>query len=195
MASVESKFSEWARNKSGQEARIAIYQSIRDIPYAIIPELNDPEKYREILVLNKGSCTPKHFLLREMYELLGLETLYAVYPFRWDELEIEYPPSLRKLARRLPLSYHLACRVDIHGKLVLVDATVDLPLEKLGLPVNKTWDGLSDTLLPIKPCGEELYHPGEARQLQPPRDEVSLAFFQELNRWLEEVRSPSAQLL
>src|SRR5690606_1833186 len=97
----------------------------------------------------KGSCTPKHFLLRDMYERLGLLTLYAVYPFRWSDLEVDYPPFLRDLARAVPISYHLACKVEIEGRLVLVDATVDRPLRRLGLPVNENWDGRSSMLLPV----------------------------------------------
>ena len=185
---VTDKFKEWTKGKSRTDARIGIYEKLRDIPYAVIPELVDHEIYIDILRFNKGSCTPKHFLLCNMYERLGISVLYAVYPFRWDELEIDYPPSLKKLAKATPINYHLACKADIDGKLVLVDATIDLALEKLGLPVNKEWDGISDTLLPIKPLGEELHHPSEAKLISPSFDEKSLAFYKELNSWLEEVR-------
>ena len=186
---IEAKFRDWANGESATRARVRIYERIRDIPYAVIPELVSPERYWEILTLRKGSCTPKHFLLRDMYERLGMLVLYVVYPFNWIELEVDYPPSLRKLAEGLPLSHHLACKVDIDGKLVLVDATLDLSLAKLGLPVNKTWDGVSDTLLPLKPCGEErLYHPAEAYGMQPPQDERALAFYRGLNSWLDEAR-------
>ena len=120
----------------------------------------------------------------------GMFVLYAVFPFRWDQVIIDYPPHLRKLAEELTTGYHLACRVDIDRELVLVDATLDLALEKLGLPINKAWDGVGNTVLPIDPCGEEqLYHPsetylGQARYY----DEKSLKFYRELNLWLDEVR-------
>jgi hypothetical protein len=125
-----------------------------------------------------------------MYQRLGLEVLYAVYPFRWDAFEATYPPKLRKLARAMPLSHHLACRVDINGNLVLVDATLDPALQKLGLPVNRKWDGLHDTLLAVKPCGDEqLYHPSEAFLTQPRIiDERALDFYDALNSWLGEIR-------
>jgi len=185
---IEHTFHQWAQGKSTVEARVSIYERIRDIPYAVIPELIDSERYIEILRLKKGSCTPKHFLLCALYQKLGMPVLYAVYPFRWDELEVDYPPRLRTLAKAMPISYHLTCRVDIDGKLVLVDATLDLALKRLGLPVNEKWDGKSNTLLPMKPCGEEqLYHPSEA-YLRAQPDEKSLAFYQELNLWLEELR-------
>jgi hypothetical protein len=176
------------------QARISIYRGIRDIPYAVIPELNDAERYVDILNLGRGSCTPKHFLLGNMFQRLGMLVLYVVYPYRWDDFGIYYPPRLRRLAEALPTSYHLACKVDIGGELVLVDATLDSALmnqtlERFGLPVNKEWDGASNTLLPINPCGEEqLYHPSEAYLMQARYDEESLAFYRELNSWFEDIR-------
>ena len=186
---IEEKFREWTAGKDSVEARVSIFKKIRDIPYAAIPEIADSERYIEMLSLGKGSCTPKHLLLCDMYHRLGIQVLYVVYPFRWDEVEIEYPRRLLSLARELPTSNHLACMVDINGKLVLVDATIDPALKKLGLPVNEDWDGTSDTLLAIEPCGErQIYHPFEASLMTAQRDERMLAFYSELNHWLEVVR-------
>jgi hypothetical protein len=186
---VLAKFNQWTQGKNSLEARVGIYNNIRDLPYAIIPELVDSEKYIKIFAAGKGSCSPKHFLLCEMYQKLGMTVLYACYPFRWDEVEVDYPPILRRLAGALPTSYHVACKVEIGGKLVLVDATLDPAMERLGLPVNKDWNGVSDTLLPIVPCGEEqLYHPSEASHINVRLDDTSLAFYKELNLWLAKVR-------
>ena len=187
---VNRKVHEWTRGKSTKDARITIYYKIRDIPYAVIPELNDSKQYIHILALYRGSCTPKHFLLCDMYQRIGLEVLYAVYPFRWDEFAFLYPPELRRLAKAMPIGYHLACKVDIDGRFILIDATLDSALQKIGLPVNKEWDGIRDTLLAVNPCGEEqLYHPSEAHSMQPRiTDEKSLAFINGLNSWLEKLR-------
>ncbi len=189
---VAERFSQWTAGRDALQARVAIFEKVRDIPYAIIPELNDAERYVEILTLCKGSCTPKHFLLCSMYQQLGLSVLYAVFPFHWAEVEVPYPPELRRLAEATPTSYHLACRVEIEGRLVLVDATLDPLLEQMGLPVNRHWDGLSDTRLAIHPTGEEdLYHPSEAATLQAQPDGDRMAFSNALNRWLEELRQHS----
>ena len=187
---VEGKFREWVQGKNPREARVAIFNRIRDIPYAIIPGLNDPKQYVRMLELNRGSCTPKHFLLCNMFQSLGLQVLYAVYSYRWDEFENLYPPELRKAANEMPAGSHLACKVDIDGKLVLVDATLDPALAVVGLPVNKEWDGVSDTLLPVKPIGEEqLYYPSEANliQVQQP-DQRTMAFYNGLNAWMDLLR-------
>ena len=187
---IDEKFGEWTKGKHAVAARTGVFERIRDIPYAVIPEINSALHYPRILTVGKGSCTPKHFLLRDMYEKLGLPVLYAVYPFRWSDLDVDYPAHLRKLAEAIPVSYHLACKVEIGGKLVLVDATVDRRLKKLGLPVNERWNGFSDMLLPVEPVGEEqLFHPAEVRDYQARYDEVSLQFFSQMNAWLERIRS------
>lgn len=193
---IDDKFAEWVSGLSLNQARINIFNKIRDIPYAIIPELNDPNQYIRILELNRGSCTPKHFLLYHMYHRLGLEVLYTVFPFRWDEFEYLYPAELKQLAGNMPAAHHLACKVEIDEKLVLVDATLDPALAAVGLPVNTEWDGISATLLPIVPCGEEqLYHPSEAHlMLSNYIDQSSLAFYNGLNLWMESLRVKNSNL-
>ncbi len=73
---------------------------------------------------------------------------------------------------------------------MLVDATIDTALAAIGLPVNRNWDGFSDTLPAVEPAGEEqLFHPSEASSTSNPlTDEAHLEFFQRLNSWLDEVR-------
>lgn len=187
---VESWFWQQVWGKSPLEARISIFYSIRNIPYAVVPELNSYSRYMDILLINKGSCTPKHLLLGYMFQRLGLDVLYAVYPFRWSDFAVYYDSELRELAAAMPLSYHLVCKVDIDSRLVLVDATLDPGLVWLGMGVNLNWDGYSDTLLAVNPCGEEmLYHPNEA-ELMAPRalSDVEHAFFIKLNSFLDQVR-------
>ncbi|UCB44146.1 MAG: hypothetical protein JSV77_05825 [Dehalococcoidales bacterium] len=189
---LEETFQHWTGGKDAIQSRISIYEKIRDIPYAVLPELVDAERYTDILTLGRGSCTPKHFLLCNLFQRLGLLVLFAVYPFRWiDNAEVvdSYPQPLKKLTGGLPMSHHLACRVEIGGRLVLVDATLDSPLGKAGLPVNHHWDGFSDTLLPMMPCGEEqLYHPSEAYLMEPRSGKPWLEFYTGLNAFLEKVR-------
>ena len=186
---IEEKFREWTRGRRGVDARVSIFEQIREIPYAVIPEINSAQHYVRMLTVGKGSCTPKHFLLRDLYERLGLPVLYVVYPFRWSDLEVDYPSWLRKLAEAVPTSYHLACKVEIGGNLVLVDATVDSPLRKLGLPVNNNWDGFNDMVLAVTPVGEEqMYHPSEVGDYRAGYDEASLRFFSQMNAWLDRIR-------
>ena len=190
---VQEKFREWGGQMDKRDASIAIFYRVRDIPYAIVPELDDSERYIDILELNKGSCAPKHFLLCALFQKLSFSVLYAVYPFRWSDYESIFPPELKQLARSMRISYHVACKVEIEGKLVLVDATLDPGLAPLGLPLNMEWDGLHDTLLPMHPCGDEqVYHPSELQLMGVERiPEQSLQFYSKLNSWLDEVRNRS----
>jgi len=189
---VDEKFDQWTRGKDAVAARISVFERIREIPYAVVPDLIDSQRYIDILSIRRGSCSPKHFLLCEMFRRLGLMTLFIVVPFRWGEraeVMADFPGRLLELADRMPLSHHLACRVDIEGRLVLVDATLDSPLAKVDLPVNLSWDGFSDTVLPMTPLGpEEIFHPVEAFRMKPRTDAHSLAFYDELNARLEDVR-------
>ncbi len=189
---LDRVFHRWTDGLDPVAARIAVFERVRNIPYAVLPELIDRERYIDILRLNRGSCTPKHFLLGAMFERLGHLVLFVVYPFRWGEraeVLADYPTALLERARAMPLSHHLACLVEIAGRLVLVDATLDPPLASAGLPVNLHWDGYSDTSLPMTPLGPgELYHKEEAYLMEPRTDEASLAFYAELNARLEQVR-------
>ena len=46
---IDEKFRQWVQGKNAAQARVTIYQRIRDIPYAVIPELVDAERYIKIL--------------------------------------------------------------------------------------------------------------------------------------------------
>lgn len=85
-----------------------------------------------------------------MFRNMDLTVIYATFPFLWNDPDLHYPPQLRKLAATLPVAHHLACRVQIRGRWVLVDATWDLPLAKAGFPVNGHWDGYSATKCAVK---------------------------------------------
>jgi len=149
---VNQKFSEWTHGCDTRQSMISIFSHIRDIPYSLEIPTNDPATAPEkILSLGKGSCSSKHYLLAEMYKKLNLAVVYATFPFLWNEQDIQYPKKLREQAARLPVAHHLACRVQIGCRWVLVDATWDRPLANAGFPVNAPWDGYSEMKCAVKP--------------------------------------------
>ena len=178
---VNDAFEEWTEGLDTRQSMISVFTHIRDIPYSLRVPLPNPENSPELLLAaGKGSCGPKHYLLAEMVRKLNLSVIYTTTAFVWDDPDLHYPPELRKLARRLPVAYHLACRVQIGCRWILVDATWDRPLAKAGFPVNDHWDGYSEMRWAVKPlkspvrlafcpglknrqCGEE----GEAEELCP----------------------------
>jgi hypothetical protein len=149
---VDEKFREWTAGLDVKEGMISVFQHIRDIPYSLAVPMTDPKTAPEqILVHGKGHCGPKHYLLAEMYQRLGFEVVYTTFPFHWNDQDLPYPSELRQLATGVPIAHHLACRVRIHKRWVVVDATWDRPLARGGFPVNEHWDGRADTLCAVKP--------------------------------------------
>jgi hypothetical protein len=149
---VTARFQEWSRGLDPRQSLISVFEHVRDIPYSLTVPMTDPATApAQILELGKGSCGPKHYLLAEMYRKLGFDVVYATFSFLWDDPDLQYPPELRRLATGLPVSYHLACRVKITNRWVLVDATWDRLLKPAGFPVNEQWDGRSDTRCAVKP--------------------------------------------
>jgi hypothetical protein len=149
---VDEKFLEWTHGLDTRQSVIAVFEHIRDIPYSLaVPMTNPKTSPEEMLRLGKGYCGPKHYLLAAMYQRLGLDVIYATFPFLWNDPDLQYPPELRSLAKGLPVAHHLACRVQINARWVLVDATWDRPLSRAGFPVNATWDGRADTKCAVKP--------------------------------------------
>jgi len=188
---------------SGMDAWISIFNQIRDIPYAVIPEISNPVDGPEgLLKRMKGSCAPKHFLLARMFEMLRIPIKYVTYPFSWNVKSVAYPPEVRKLAEVVPIGYHLACKARIENRWLVVDATWDRRLARVGFPVNESWDGASDTKLAVEPLDEMVHENAQERMrfLQARKYSWTIEdhartdrFTSALNNWLEDVRrNPSS---
>ena len=144
-------FTEWTQGFDTRGSIISIFSHIRDIPYSLtVPESDYKTSIEQLLASGKGSCGPKHYLLAEMFRKLNLSVVYATIPFLWDDPDLDYPPGLRKMAKALPIAYHLACRLQVGCHWILVDATWDRPLAPAGFPVNDHWDGYSETRCAVK---------------------------------------------
>jgi len=195
---IEKKFREWTAGLKPLEARISLFRHVQNIPYAIVPALRDPVNGpKGLLDKTQGSCQPKHYLLRQLFSKLGLETKLVTYPFKWADCPIKYPPDIKKIVKDLPSAYHLALKAKIDGRWVLVDATYDPPLAKAGFPVTKDWDGKSDTLNAAVPSEEivhesvderVVYETGK-RSLQTVAEKALYSeFVERLNSWLVNIR-------
>ncbi len=196
---IKKKFDAWTLGLNREESLIRIFEKVRDIPFAVDNELFDLEKGPvRMLERNKGFCVPKHYLLGMMFHELGVPVKYCTYAFNWGEQRIDYPERLKELARRIPATYHLACRAFLGGKWVFIDATWDPPLKKAAFDVNENWDGRSDMANAVKPLDEFVHEDaserekafGEKLKNYTLSEKLELSRFSiELNRWLEEVRS------
>jgi len=196
---IEDKLKEWAGSKNSLAARIAVFENIRDIPYALISELRDPlTGPAGILKLNKGSCVPKHFLLGLLFNKMGIAAKYVSYLYDWNDKEIQYPHALRELTKEMPITAHLACKAYINKKWVLVDATWDLPLKNYGFPVNEKWDGFGDCKNAVKPIKEMIHktleervqYSDDCRRFYTEKEKKTYEIFTaQLNEWLAMIRN------
>jgi transglutaminase-like putative cysteine protease len=195
---VQKAFVEWTKGLSGGDARISIFDHIRDIPYSVVPEIRNPvDGPQGLLKRMRGSCTPKHFLLGRMFEMLRIPIRYVSYPFSWDVKSVAYPLELRDLAELVPIEYHLACKARIENEWLIVDATWDRPLTRVGFPVNENWDGASDSRLAVEPLDEIVHENAQERMnfVQARKSSWTAEdntrmehFVSALNNWLEDVR-------
>lgn len=196
---VDEKFSVWTSGLDPKAARIAVFNKIRDIPYMIIPELRSPDAGPSgILEKNCGSCQPKHWLAALYFKKLGIPVKYATYPFYWHAGNIiKYPSELKAMMKTLPVTNHLAIKANINTEWVLVDATYDLPLGKVGFPINRSWDGVSPTRNAVHPLKEILHDTVEervaydalTRESYTETEKTALAeFVPKLNAWFESLR-------
>lgn len=159
-SAVYNKFHEWTKSLDTHDSMVSIFEHIRDIPYSLnVPITDSITSTEQLLIAGKGPCGPKHYLLAEMFRKLNLSVVYATIAFSWNDPDLRYPPHLRKLAARLPVAHHLACRVQIGCCWVLVDATWDPPLAKAGFPANDHWDGYSETRCAVKPLNLQVQPP------------------------------------
>jgi len=195
---ILEKFNHWSARLPEDKARIAVFEHIREIPYYLVPQIADPQGWAaSILTANKGSCSPKHYLLGMLFNRMGLEVKYVSYPFRWDKQPINYPPDLAELAKGSPIGYHGACKAKIDGQWVLVDATWDSALSKAGFAVNLSWDGKGQTKNAVVPL-EEVIHDNlrsrldfvsRQRSLYTEKEkEIYVRFIEKFNLWLEGLR-------
>lgn len=196
---VLAKLNEWIKGLGPQESRIAVFEHIRDIPYAIIPELRDPYIGPSgLLSKNCGSCQPKHYLMGIMFGKLDIPVKYATFKFKWGDCSINYPPELEKIIPALPYAYHLAIKAYINNKWILVDATYDIPLSKAGFPVTENWDGKSDTknavaaeeeILHDSPQERVAYELAQRNKYSEKEKMLYSEFVDKLNLWLKRIRN------
>ncbi len=176
---------------------VALFEKIRNIPYIIEKTLLDPRSEpTAILKLNRGSCSPKHYLLGTMYEEMGLKVKYLSYKFTWNDdrfLKI-FPEDLALLAKDFPMLDHFNIEVLINNKWTLVDASFNPELKQLGFLINENWDGVKDQTNAFTPLDRKEHATAwnYASYMQQERDKMSSEqkvkagkFVERFNAWVE----------
>lgn len=190
---VKSILNELASGCENREKMpIRIFERVRDIPYGVIDSRNPEDVYRK----NKGTCSGKHLLLKELYLALGMRVRDVICFHLYEELprNIDYPQELRKILEEnsgVP-DFHNFIRVYVGNDWVTLDATFDRPLRNYF--VVNYWDGKSDTKLSVKPLKFwEPENPLEFKvrmleQLPPETQKGRVLFLKKFSEWLELLR-------
>lgn len=134
------KYLKSIENLSLDEKIIKTFEFVQKIPYRVCKF----ESIDELITNNFGDCRHKHSFLFEVYSKLGLKVEKIIVLFDWKDLPIpnEKLEILKKSGTIFP---HEALYLFRDNKKILVDATWEPRLEKIGFPITKKWDGKSNT--------------------------------------------------
>lgn len=180
-----------------EENLVMLYKWVRDFPFVAMSSTGNYFKdLMYIKVHQRGSCSPKHYFLGAIYESLGIPVKYLTYPFYWKDLDIDWPDSIKRLVEKMPLQYHLAIEITVDEQSFFLDATWDSPLEKVGFPVNRIGDKLTNTKNAIVPYNDPIIHQTAFERIEFKKrllreratKGIEDNFYSVLNTWLEDIR-------
>lgn len=144
---LDKAIQSWTKGLSKKKARIKIFEKIRDFPYYLPYKLKEPESYLVTLKKKRGYCESKAVLLAESFKHIGIPVRYVLAQSRWDYLPL--PQYIKRFTGEKTLHFYLEAKID--NKWMIIDPAWDKKLSKLGFPVNKSWNGCSDTKLAFRP--------------------------------------------
>jgi hypothetical protein len=177
--------------RAGSTSVTDVYHAVRKIPYGSTGERN-PVK---VIANNLGSCSGKHILLRDLLREVGREaeviTMFTHFN-RGIPSHPAMPAELRAMiAGKDVCDFHHYVRVREAEGWHKLDATWHDALISYGFPVNRDWNGNSDTVLaatPIReyPAVEDLIAWKEQllTQLTPEQRDFRAKFFTALTEWM-----------
>jgi len=133
---------------------------VRDMPYK-----RAKSRAPDAIVTEwQGTCSGKHYLLKELFQEMGIRTKVIMCTHRFNEDNTaHFPESLRELTAKGPVpDVHTFLRLEMDNVWMDVDATWPAQADALGMPVNRKFEsGVSMGLAcnPIEyfevPGGEE----------------------------------------
>ena len=132
-------------SKSKNEKVLALCNLVREIPYSRTLNLDPQGMIRK----GTGSCTPKHVFLATYLEKMGVPVKFVIMPLYYRKIPLRYPADKTEILNNMPISYHVALKVRIRNKWVLIDVTWDSKLK--GFPNSAGWKGEGDTRLAVVP--------------------------------------------
>lgn len=188
---IQQVFRDWTTGSDQARARITLFERVREIPYRY-PASRDPA---EVLRQGCGSCSGKHYLLAEMFRLLGLRVRHMICTHRFNESSLVFPPAMQDMLRRNEIvDLHDYVQIAVNDTWIDVDATWERGLRDFGFPVNDGWDGKSPMLLSVVPEDFAIAERDPERlkeellsKLTPRQRTLRKQFLQALSAWVEEL--------
>ena len=147
------------------------FRLVRDMPYHRATDRKPETLLREW----RGTCSGKHYLLRDLFEELGLAAtvILATHEFT-PENSPWLPPNLLTEVRLAPLpDVHAFLRVEhdqVMHEWVTVDATWPAEARRLGLPANPSFEPGRDQHIACDPI--EIFHVPEDADPQELKDRI-----------------------
>lgn len=193
----EETIRDWTKGLTNREARIRVFERVRDLPY-VYPSSRDP---REVLRQGYGSCSGKHYLLAELYRCLGLRVRHMICTHRFNESPIGFPDPLQDVLRKNEVvDVHDYLQMLIDGRWIDIDATWPRELRDFGFPVNEEWDGVSPMFLSVVPDETVVVEGDPEKQkeellarLTPRQRQLRKKFLETLSGWVSELLSDSSR--
>lgn len=157
----EDAYAAFLAERVGRDASdplTSIYHAVRTVPYGAVGQ-RDPVA---VIGTNRGSCSAKHLLLRDLLRHAGFEagvaTMFTHFESRMAP-HASFPAELNALIEAGGVcDYHHYVLARPQGSSdeawVKLDATWHDRLEAYGFPVNSGWHGAGDTELASVPLTE-----------------------------------------
>ena len=188
---IRQTFDEWTRGCGQMQARVVLFERVRDLPYCY-PSSRDP---LVVLQQGRGSCSGKHYLLGEMFRLLGLQVRHMICTHRFNESPLPFPPPMQEVLRKNEIvDLHDYLQIAVNDSWVDIDATWERGLREFGFPVNEDWDGASPMILSVVPEDYAVAERDPERlkeellsKLTPRQRALRKQFLEALSRWIQEL--------
>lgn len=184
-------FDEWTRGCDPLRSRIAVFERVRDFPYTY-PSSRDPAA---VLQQGNGSCSGKHYLLGEMFRLLGLQVRHMICTHRFNESPLPFPPPMQEMLRKNEIvDLHDYVQIAVNDGWIDIDATWERGLREFGFPVNEEWDGMRPMVLSVVPEDYAVAERDPERlkeellsKLTPRQRTLRKQFLEALSSWIQEL--------
>ena len=145
---------------------------VRDMPYK-----RAKSRVPDAIVAEwQGTCSGKHYLLKELFQEMGVNTKIIMCTHQFDRNNTaHFPESLRKLTAQGPApDVHTFLRLKTESDWMDVDATWPSQAEALGMPVNRVFQFGVSMGLGCDPI--EYFDVPDGAELQPFKEDLIRRF-------------------